>query len=60
MFDECMLGVRAQCFHDKRAERNGYHNEQSCLSTTGVSVRAVVNVRVVNSERWLHLWFLIR
>ena len=39
----------------------GYHKEQSGLSTTGGhSVRAVVNVHVVNSERWLHLWFLIR
>ena len=35
--------------------------EQSGLSTTGGhSVRAVVNVHVVNSERWLHLWFLVR
>ena len=61
MFDECMLGVRAQCFHNKLAERKGYHKEQSGLSTTnGHSVRAVVNVHEVNSERWLHLWFLIR
>ena len=39
MFDECVLGVRANVF------------------TT--NVRAVVNVHVVNSERWLHLWFLM-
>ena len=61
MFDECMLGVHAQYFHDKWAERKGYHKEHSGLSTTGGhSVRAVVNVNVVISEMWLHLWFLIR
>ena len=53
MFDECMRSVRAQCFHDnKRAERKSYHKDQSGLSTTGGhSVRAVVNVHVVVSER---------
>ena len=61
IFDECMLRVRAQCFHDKWAERKGYHKEQSGLSTAGGnSVLAVVNVHVVNSGRWLHLWFLVR
>ena len=61
LFDDCMLDVRAQCFHDKWAEREGHHKDQSELSTTdGHSVRAVVNVHVVNSERWLHLWFLVR
>ena len=50
--DECVLGVRAQFFHYILAEKKGYQKEQSRLSTTGGhSVRAVVNVHVVNSER---------
>ena len=60
MFDECVLGVRANVFTTNELKGKGYHKEQSSLSTTGGhSVRAVVNVHVVNSERWLHLWFLM-
>ena len=51
-FDECVLGVRANVFTTNELKEKGYHKEQSCLSTTGGhSVRAVVNVHVVNSER---------
>ena len=52
LFDECMLGVRANVFTTNELKGRGYHKEQSCLSTTGGhSVRAVVNVHVVNSEK---------
>ena len=51
MFDECVLGVRANVFTTNELKGKGYHEEQSSLSTTGGhSVRAVVNVHVVNSE----------
>ena len=50
--DECVLGVRANVFTTNELKGKGYHKEQSSLSTTGGhSVRAVVNVHVVNSER---------
>ena len=43
-------------FTTNELKGKGYHKEQSGLSTKGGhSVRAVVNVHVVNSERWLHL-----
>ena len=52
MFDECVLGVRANVFTTNELKRKGYHKEQSGLSTaSGHSVRAVVNVHVVNSDR---------
>ena len=52
VFDECVLGVRAYVFTTNELKGKGYHKEQSSLSTTGGhSVRAVVNVHVVNSER---------
>ena len=52
MFDECVLGVRANVFTTNELKGKGYHKEQSCLSTSGGhSVRAVVNVHVVNSEK---------
>ena len=52
MFDECVLGVRANVFTTIELKGKGYHEEQSSLSTTsGHSVRAVVNVHVVNSDR---------
>ena len=55
-----MLGVRANVFTTNELKGKGYHKEQSGLSTSGGhSVRAVVNVHVVNSERCLHLWFLM-
>ena len=51
-FDECVLGVRANVFTTNELKGKGYHKEQSSLSTTGGhSVRAVVNVHVVNSDR---------
>ena len=34
------------------------HSKIASPSNPDHSVRAVVNVHVVNSERWLHLWFL--
>ena len=52
MFDECVLGVRANVFTTNELQRKGFHEEQSSLSTTGGhSVRAVVNVHVVNGDR---------
>ena len=52
LFDECVLGVRANVFTTNELKGKGYHEEQSNLSTTGAhSVNAVVNVHVVNSER---------
>ena len=52
MFDECVLGVRANVFTTNELKGEGYQKEQSGLSTTGGhSVRAVVYVHVVNSER---------
>ena len=60
MFHRCMRSVRAQCFHDnKRAERKGYHKDQSGLSATGGQCTHVVNGHVVVKEKSLHLWFLI-
>ena len=57
VFDECVLGVRANVFTTNELKGKGYHEEQSSLSTTGGhSVRAVVNVHVVNS---VHLRFLM-
>ena len=61
----CLMNVCAVSVHNVfttiELKGKGYHKEQSGLSTTGGhSVRAVVNVHVVNSERWLHLWFLMR
>ena len=52
MFDECVLGVRANVFTTNELKGKGYHKEQSSLSTTGGhNVRAVVNVHVVNSDK---------
>ena len=52
LFDECVLGVRANVFTTNELKTKSYHKEQLSLSTTGGhSVRAVVNVHVVNSER---------
>ena len=52
MFDECVLDVRANVFTTNELEGKGYHKGQSGLSTSGGhSVRAIVNVHVVNSER---------
>ena len=53
MFDECVLGVRANVLTTNELKgKKGYHKEQSSLSTIGGhSVRAVVNVHVVNSDR---------
>ena len=51
MFDECVRGARANVFTTNELKGKGYHKEQTGLSTTGGhSVRAVVNVHVVNSE----------
>ena len=51
LFDECVLGVRANVITTNELKRKGYHKEQSSLSTTsGHSIRAVVNVHVVNSD----------
>ena len=52
VFDECVLGVRANVFTTNELKGKDYHEEQSSLSNTGGhSVRAVVNVHVVNSEK---------
>ena len=52
MFDECVLGVRAIVFTTNELKGKGYNKEQSSLSTIGGhSVRAVVNVHVVNSGK---------
>ena len=56
----CWVSVH-NVFPTNELKGKGDHKEQSSLSTTGGhSVHAVVNVHVVKSERWLHLWFLIR
>ena len=60
LFDECVLGVRANVFTTNELKNKNYHKEQSNLSTTsGHNVRAIVNVHVVNSDKWLNLWFLM-
>ena len=52
VFDECVLGVRADVFTTHELNGRGNHKEQSGLSTAnGHNVRAIVNVHVVNSEK---------
>ena len=56
----CSVSVH-NLFTKNELKGKGYYKEHSGLSTAGGhSVRAVVNVHVVNSERLLHLWFLVR